>query len=242
MDIGRQVIKSRDMVANTVRAKTLLLAFSIVFLSACGSQARVTLSSKTDNAEVNISLGQKSTLLEMESDIFDDFSSYDNCASGNSQHLWTVQSLLDSLNNVMYEMRGLESSVQSALLLEYPPRDENSVAVYLCDDLGYSAYTLHLSVFISSRFLDELLAESLAQEAESSFESAAGFVLYHELGHAMLGHSSLKLRNSDGEPVYAGNFDFPQEIEADQFAYEALMRSGIGIDGIELALQSGSQP
>ena len=201
----------------------------------------MTLSTKTDNAEVNLSLGQKSTLLEMESDIFDDFSSYDNCASGSSQHLWTIQSLLDSLNNVMYEMRGMDFSVQSAMLLEYPPRDENSVAVYLCDDLRYSAYTLHLSVFISSRFLDELLAESSLQGTESAFESAAGFVLYHELGHAMLGHSSLKLQSSDGEPSFAGNFDFPQEIEADQFAYDALMRSGIGVDGIELAMQSGSQ-
>lgn len=234
------MVKYGDMLAIGIRAKTLTIAFSILFLSACGGQAQLTLSSRTDNAEVNLTLGQETSLLEMESKVFDDFSSYDNCASGNSPHLWTVQSLLDSLNAVMYELRGIESSVQSALLLEYPPRDENSVAVYLCDDMRYSAYTLNLSVFISSRFLDELLAEAGRQGDESLFEAAAGFVLYHELGHAMLGHSALKLQNSDEEPTFAGNFDFPQEIEADRFAYDALLRSGIGVDGIELALQTGS--
>jgi len=99
-----------------------------------------------------------------------------------------------------------------------------------------------MSVFISSRFLDDLLAESVRQGAESVFESAAGFVLYHELGHAMLGHSSFKLQNTDDERTFSNYFDFPQEIEADRFAYDALMRSGTGVGGIELALQTGSQP
>jgi len=236
------MIKYIDMVAITVRAKTLTIAFSILFLAACGSQAKVALSSKTKNAEVNLSLGQKSSLMEMESEIFNDFSSYDNCALENSPHLWTVQSLMDSLNSVLHELRGMESGVHPAVLLEYPPRDENNVAVYLCDDLRYTAYSLHMSVFISSRFLDDLLAESVRQEAESIFDSAAGFVLYHELGHAMLGHSSLKLQNTDEEQTFSNYFDFPQEIEADRFAYDALMRSGIGVSGIELALQTGSQP
>ena len=219
-----------------------MLAFSILFLAACGSQANVALSPKTENAGADLTPGQKSSLLEMESEIFGDFSSYDNCAFENSPHLWTVQSLIDSLNAVLHEMRGMESGAHPAILLEYPPRDENSAAVYLCDDMRYSAYSLHMSVFISSRFLDELLAESVRLGAENLFESAAGFVVYHELGHAMLGHSSLKLQNTDDEQNFSNYFDFPQEIEADRFAYDALMRSGIGVGGIELALQTGSRP
>mgnify|MGYP000193373039 CR=1 FL=1 len=236
------MIESKDMVATKNLAGTLILAFSMVFLAACGSQANVALSSKTENTKINLTLGQKSSLLEMESEIFNDLSSYDNCAFENSPHLWTIQSLIDSLNGVLHELHGIEPGVHSAELLEYPPRDENSVAVYLCDDLRYTAYSLHMSVFISSRFLDDLQAESARQGAGNAFESAAGFVLYHELGHAMLGHSSLKLQNTDDERTFSNYFDFPQEIEADRFAYDALMRSGIGVDGIELAMQTGSRP
>lgn len=212
----------------------------MLFMAACGAQGQVTISSQTDNSRVNLTIGQKSSMVEMEADTFDEFISYDNCVYDNSAHLQTVQRLIDSLNRTLTELPGTDPAIDRAVLANYPPREEGIVAVYLCEELESPAYTLHLSVFVSSRYLDELLLASQILGMEESFESAAGFVLYHELGHALLGHSAFKLQSGDGgELLYANNFDFPQEIEADQFAYESLWRGGIGVDGVELALQTG---
>ncbi|MFQ5432098.1 MAG: hypothetical protein ACE5EN_06290, partial [Nitrospinota bacterium] len=117
MDNSRWMIIYKNMMATRNRAGMLMLAFSIVFLAACGSLERVTLSSKTEHAEVNLTIGQKTTLMDMESEIFNDFSSYDNCAFGNSPHVWTVQSLVDSLNTVLHELPGTESGAHPAMLL-----------------------------------------------------------------------------------------------------------------------------
>lgn len=234
------------MLSRKIDAGTLLITFSMLFMAACGGQAQVNITSKTDNAQLNLTLGHTSSLKEMESDIFDSFGSFDNCVYADSPHAWRVRSLLDSLNGVLYEMPGTDPYIQSVLPADYPPREEYTVAVYLCDDLQSTAYALHLSLFLSNRFLDELLLTARQSEREDDFLSAAGFILYHELGHALLGHSKIKIQSGDeyettGESYYANNFDFPQEIEADEFAYNALLRTGVGVDGVDLAIQAGAQ-
>ena len=107
----------------------------MLFMASCGSQGQITLSSQTDNSRVNLTIGQKSALVEMESATFDGFTSYDNCAYGNSAALPTVQSLIDSLNRTLTELPGTDPAIDSVLLVNYPPREEGSVAVYLCENL-----------------------------------------------------------------------------------------------------------
>ena len=53
------------------------------------------------------------------------------------------------------------------------------------------------------------------------------------MGHAALNHSAGKLR------VGAQQFDLPQELQADQFAYDAMAAAGIGLNGSEMAKAAG---
>jgi len=205
---------------------TLLLAL----VSACGAPAQVTLDAKTGNSSVDITVSQKIELSEMELAVFDGFDSWDNCRSENSAHASTLLYLIDMFNANLHAIPEKDPEIDGAVLMNSPPREENMVAVYLCAGLDSNAFTIHRSVFLSSVFLDELLKMSYTPENAGAYESAVGFVLYHEMGHALLNHSAGKM-GDDG-------FDLPQEIAADGFAYNLLQLTGVGADGAELARRS----
>lgn len=236
----------------------LFLTFPFIFLTACGSadvsvesesqtksQTKLQTKSQTRNSGVSMNLSQKISLEEMESEIFNTFGSYQNCAYQDSRFADDAQRLVGMFNNVLSEMELSDSSISGAELRSFPPREDDKLAVYLCGDLLSDAYTLYRSVFLSNPFIEELWEAAQEDDKENLFESALGFVLYHELGHTILNHSAIKLENSDNseftedEKSSAKNFDLLQELEADQFAYNVILLVGLNVEGSNLARQAG---
>lgn len=223
--------------------RSFLLAFPFIFLTACGS-ADVNVESQSKNPGVHINLSQKTSLEEMESEIFNTFGSYENCAYQNSRFAGDAQRLIDMFNNILHHMDLSDSSISGAELRSFPPREDDKLAVYLCGELQSNAYTLYRSVFLSNPFIEKLWDTAQESEREDLFESALGFVLYHELGHTLLNHSVIKLESADNdyftehEKLSAKNFDLLQELEADQFAYDVVSLVGLNVEGSNLARQA----
>ncbi len=236
----RLVIKCDDMLK-----KFLLLTLPFMFFAACGS-ADVNVEAQSKNSGIRINLLQKSSLEGMESEIFDTFGSYENCAYQDSRFADDAQRLIDMFNNVLRDMEPSDPSISGAELRSFPPREDDKLAVYLCGDLLSDAYTLYRSVFLSNPFIEKLWNTAQESGREELFESALGFVLYHELGHTILNHSAIKLGSSDSskftddEKPDAKNFDLLQELEADQFAYDVVSLVGLNVEGSSLARQAGS--
>jgi len=222
----------------------LLLTFPFIFLTACGS-ADVSVEAESQNTGIHINLSQKTSLEEMESEIFNTFGSYENCAYQDSRFADDAQRLIDMFNNVLHHMELSDSSISGAELRSFPPREDDRLAVYLCGELQSNAYTLYRSVFLSNPFIEELWDTAQESERENLFESALGFVMYHELGHTLLNHSVMKLKSADNddftehEKSSANSFDLLQELEADQFAYNVVSLVGLNAEGSNLARQAG---
>lgn len=225
--------------------KFLFFAFPFIFLTACGS-ADVNVEAESQNSGIQINLSQKTSLEEMESEIFDTFGSYDNCAYQNSHFADDAQKLIEMFNNVLRNMEPADPSISGAELRSFPPREDDKLAVYICGNLLSDAYTLYRSVFLSNPFIEKLWNTAQESEKGELFESALGFVLYHELGHTILNHSVIKLESADNsdfnenEKSSAKNFDLLQELEADQFAYNMILLAGLNVEGSNLARQAGS--
>lgn len=216
--------------------KTGLIASILLLTAACGGGTSVTLQSETDNSKIFIRLGEKRQLEKMESDLFGSFSSQENCLSYNSPFEGMANELILSLNGVLSELEKADDSLNGAVLLNGPPRETGTIAVYLCDGMKPKAYTLHRSVFISNEFLANLHLASIETQRVENFLPAAGFVLYHEIGHAALNHSAIKLRGENDEGGSSENsFDLPQELEADQFAFDIMVKTGLNLEGRYLA-------
>jgi len=238
------MIKCNDMLKGGYVLRRFLLAFPLIFLAACGS-ADVDMESQSQNSGIRINLSQKTSLEEMESEIFNTFGSYENCAYQDSRFADEAQRLIGMFNNVLRDIEPSDPSISGAELRSFPPREDDKLAVYLCGDLLSNAYTLYRSVFLSNPFIEELWYTAQESEREDLFESALGFVMYHELGHTILNHSVIKLESEDNydfaedEESSAKNFDLLQELEADQFAYDVISLVGLNVEGSNLARQAG---
>lgn len=215
--------------------------FSALFMASCGGITEINVETESKNLGINFDLSRKNSLEEMESGVFDTFDSYENCLYENSRFADSVQGLIESFNGIIDDFESSGSSISGVELMNNPPREDDKLAVYLCGDLQSNAYAIYRSVFLSESFVEEVWKISRERDREDLFESALGFVLYHEIGHTILNHSEEKLINGDSayEGSYEINFDLPQELEADQFAYEAMSLTGLNAEGSSLAEQAG---
>lgn len=75
----------------------------------------------------------------------------------------------------------------------------------------------------------ELLADpaGFVESLDDKFRSALAFIIYHELGHVLMGHALMILE--DGAPP-----DSSLEIQADIFAAAAMVTAGFSLEGIDL--------
>ncbi len=210
------------------RKRLALFALLPLIVAACGQGVQISLDSRTGNTEVNVNYtdqkgGNGKALKAMESRVFDTVPE-ENCAPENSSYAWQIGTLIGAMNT--------SSKYQAAVLMEGPPRVDGTIAVYLCDGLGSKAYTLHKSVFISNSFLGKMEDEAFGQNRGDLLMPAIGFVLFHEIGHAALGHSAEKMYDAGSGGGLHG-FDILQETEADQFAFELMADLGLGVLGYE---------
>ena len=108
---------------------------------------------------------------------------------------------------------------------------QRQVKVIVCSSSRVFAFSHNSSAIISSG-LARLLKESSERAGdERLFKPALAFVVYHELGHILLGHA-------DDAAVKTGLPEsHAREIEADIFAAGALSSSGLGMEGADLVFR-----
>lgn len=197
-------------------------------LAACGGATHGTITSNNKNGYIQVKFASKKSLATMETAAWDGIPGGLNCGTAKSSFAPEVSGLVDKINPYL-AMRALATPAPAAAaLLNNPPHGDEQVGIYLCAGLAQPAYTVHRSVFLSADFIKALDGAAPGWGGEPVFRSALAFVIYHEIGHAALGHSAAAVENG-------GGFGPPEEIAADQFAYDAMAAAGIGYAGVELA-------
>lgn len=196
-------------------------------ISACGNVGQVSADSKS--AAVSISPTEKSSLEGLEGSSYQNSAQWRDCVSSASPFYPDVSGLVGKINPVIGKMADISPPVNEVALLDAPPRGENSVGVFLCNGMSASANALYRTVSLSNDFIGRLKEAVRANGGgDDEFVSGLAFVLYHEIGHAVLNHSALKLRGD-------AKFGLPQELEADQFALDVMAAVGISTKGVETA-------
>jgi len=202
----------------------IALAFAI---SACGNAGRF--AAENQNAAVAITSAEKRSLETLEGSSYKNSGKWQNCVSSKSEYFHEASLLVEKINPVISKMADVAPPVLDVSLLDSPPRGENSVGVFLCDGMTSNANALYRTISLSNEFIGKLRNASTANGGDDrTFVSALAFVLYHEIGHAALNHSALKLRDD-------AKFGLPQELEADQFALEMMASVGVDTTGVEIA-------
>jgi hypothetical protein len=208
-------------------SRRVATAIAVLSFVACGRVGQTVADRQT--TPIAITVAEKTTLANIESTASKNLDTSQNCVSSRSAYFQNISFLVDKVNPVIASLSNV-SPATSVELLDAPPRSENSVGVFLCDNLSAGAETLYRTVSISNKFIGDLKeAVSAAGGDGNTFDSALAFVLYHEIGHAVLNHSVVKLRGN------APDFGLPQEFDADQFALDTMTAAGIGNTGIDIA-------
>jgi len=206
-----------------------------VLLSACGGAANTRVSGLADTGALSLSMQAIQSLKNMETGSFSDITSHGGCDFTDSHNAASVSEILDELNLYLPEMGNFEPPVNSVLLRKNPPREDGTVVVYLCSGLDSNAFALFRSIYLSESFLDDLRKTAVEWGDESLYFSALAYVVYHEVGHAVLNHSAARLPGMDGTSGGSGGFALPQELEADAFAYDLIRITGRDPLGVIMA-------
>lgn len=208
--------------------RAIAVALAALLFSACGGAAHGTIVSTNKNGYIQVGFASKQSLATMETTAWNGIPGGQNCGIAKSAFAAEVKGLVEKINPYFAARAVAANAPLTASLLNNPPHGDEQIGVYLCAGLARPAYAVHRSVFVSADFIDALNAAASGWGGESAFRSALTFVIYHEIGHAALGHSATALENG-------GGFGPPEEIEADQFAYDAMAAVGIGYAGVDLA-------
>lgn len=196
-------------------------------LAACGGGAQ-----GNGGGSLAVSTGAKKTLEKMETAAFAGAAGF-NCRPQASPYANDVKELLDTAAPVLSARIDVRPPATSIDLLTTPPRPEDGIGVFLCAGAESRTFTIFRTVFVSADFVHRLKENTANAGGDALFRSALAFVLYHEIGHAALNHSAAKL---DPGP----SFSLPQELEADQFAYDTMAAAGIGFAGVDVAKFTGA--
>jgi hypothetical protein len=175
------------------------------------------------------------SLTNMETGSFSGIASHGGCDFTDSHNAASVSEILDELNLYLPEMGNFEPPVNSVLLRKSPPREDGTIVVYLCSGLDSNAFALFRSIYLSESFLDDLQKTAVEWGDERLYFSALAYVVYHEVGHAVLNHSAARIPGADGNPGGSGGFALPQELEADAFAYDLIRITGRDPLGVVMA-------
>ncbi|MBI3795306.1 MAG: hypothetical protein HY280_11370 [Nitrospinae bacterium] len=216
----------------SIRLASALLALA---LAACGRTAQV--SSDAQTTGVTMTAGEVRSLQKIESAV-STATNAQMCVSSRSPYYNDTAGLVNQINPVLGKMQNVSPPVWEAIIMDFPPRVDGTIAVFLCDGMTQGAETLFRTVSLSNQFISDLKSAVATAGADASaFNSALAFVLYHEMGHAVLNHSAVKLRGNQT------GFGLPQEMAADQFAIDTMTSLGIALNGVDIARAvAGSAP
>ncbi len=207
------------------------LLFLTLFISACGGgSSHYYVSGESDSGSVNVSIKNEGLLSAMEDGMFGTFATGGNCDLSKAEYLGKAKSVVDDINANLDILSAFSPPVYSVVAKRAPPREDGEIAVYLCDEIGFRAFTLYRSVFISNRFMEEMEEAALEWGDISILDSAIAYVIYHEVGHAAMNHSAVKMPFGTDDGGY--HFDMPQEVDADRFAYEMMTLTGKNMLGM----------
>lgn len=172
------------------------------------------------------------------------------CAGTNENFGAVTRDLLERYNTL--------ASARGMALAWHPDAPEGAVSALVCREAPAAAYAQGRTVALSEGLLWTLAAAAQARERHQGddaafgraldeiaglahagrvppaaadgglFRSALAFVLYHELGHAELGHTR------DADDGYGINTHPEREIQADLFAAWAMDAAGIPPDGAQV--------
>lgn len=220
-------------------AKKAALFLIALFISACGSNADVYVSAESNTGSKRLTLHVRNSLTDMETEIFQTFSFSNNCDYDASPYSEDVQRIIEDINLNLPNLPDFEPPVNAVFLQSGPPRWSGTVAVHLCEELEAGAFTLFRSVFLSNAFLENLYSGALAWGDDELFEPALAYILFHEVGHAVMNHSADKIppvEEEENAPLGEHHhFDLPQEIEADSFAYDLMVLTDRNLLGMVMA-------
>jgi hypothetical protein len=206
------------------RLAAVALALAI---SACGQSGMT--SAQNQNAAVTMSAAEKKSLGNLELVLYQNTSQWQDCVSSKSVFYPEAAQIIDKANPVVARMTDIAPPLLEVKLLDAPPRSDNAVGIFLCDRMTSNAYALYRTISLSNEFIAKLKEAALANGGDNAtFTSALAFVIYHELGHAALNHSALKIRDN-------AQFGLAQELEADQFALDLMTSVGLDKKGVDVA-------
>jgi len=213
----------------------VLVSLSSVACGGLGGGSADAVTAETGYGSASLTQNEKASLSLLEGGVLESLYLDGKCDFGNSEFAESVESAIALINFKLDELKYNEPLIEQVVLLSGPPRLEGFVAIFLCDGLGFNASTLHRSSFISNGFLADLHAGAVEWGDEDLFNSAVSYIVFHEFAHAVLNHSAVKLpQNNDSASVTSG-FDYPQEVEADRFAYNLMVMTGQDLLGMVMA-------
>lgn len=212
---------------------TVLFSLSTVACGGIGGGSADT--GDTGYGSASLTQTEKASLTILEEGVLESLYFEGKCDLGNSEFAGSVEYAVGLINSRLAELEYNEPLIEQVVLLSGPPRFEGSVGIFICDGLGFNASTLHRSTFISTEFLAELRAGSEEWGDEAFFGPAVAYIVFHEFAHAALNHSAVKLPKNDGSATGSSGFDYPQEVEADRFAYNLMVMTGQDLLGMVIA-------
>ena len=117
------------------------------------------------------------------------------------------------------------------------PGQADGISVLVCTDGRVAAYAYPKTVAVHDQLLTALedgatrfASANSGENSDVLFRSALAFVIYHELGHAELGHPYIIAQESS-----SGAFSTSLlELKADAYAASALHAAGFSIEGAEI--------
>ena len=152
------------------------------------------------------------------------------CKKAPDRYLSAIVEIIERFNENMVSWRNTP-------YLAYHPGGDDGISVLFCADGKIAAYAYPKTIAVHDQLLSAL-EDSAAQFASSSsdkdknvlFLSALAFVIYHELGHAELGHPSM-IANGNSLGAFSTSL---LELKADAYAASALHATGFSIEGAEI--------
>ncbi len=190
--------------------KTFLPILAVLLLGACGGPGQDIASGLRNNYNDEISARVVAEEKGVKSSPY--------CSGLSEQYSDSLLTVINLYNNRVATAWGLP-------MLAGHPDMEGAISVRICKDQQISAYALGNTVVVHEGLLYKIESavynSADTQESDRLFLSSLGFIIYHEIAHIELGHSTKR-----SDPY--------MEWQADTFSESAIKESGLDPAGAQI--------